>query len=51
MFLIERDTQITTQFLGEVINQFKTTKLPKLNKYYNYYLGNQEILRKTVTAE
>lgn len=51
MFLIERDTQITTQFLGEVINQFKMTQLPKLNRYYNYYLGNQDILRKTVQAK
>lgn len=51
MYLIERNTPITTQFLGEVINKFKTTQLPKLNKYYNYYVGNQDILRKTVRAD
>lgn len=50
-FLIDKDTPITTMFMGEVISQFKTQYLPKLNKYYNYYMGNQEILRKPSPAE
>lgn len=51
MFLIDKETQISTQFLGEVVNAFKVQQLPKLNKYYNYYIGNQEILRKTVSQD
>lgn len=50
-FLIDRDTPITTMFMGEVISAFKTQKLPLLNKYYNYYMGNQDILRKTVSQD
>jgi SPP1 family phage portal protein len=50
-FLIDKETAITTAFIGEVINKFKTSYLPKLNKYYNYYMGNQEILRKPSPAD
>ena len=51
MFLIERNTPITPAFMGTVISAFKTQYLPKLNKYWNYYMGNQDILRKTVHAD
>ena len=51
MFLIDRETPITTMFMGEVISAFKTQRLPKLNRYYNYYMGNQDILRKTVSQD
>lgn len=50
-FLIDRETPITTAFMGEVISAFKTQYLPKLNKYWNYYMGNQDILRKVVSKD
>ena len=50
-FLIDKDTAISTMFMGNVISQFRTQYLPKLNKYYNYYMGNQEILRKPSPAD
>lgn len=51
MYLIERDTPITTMFMGTVISAFKTQKLPTLNRYYNYYMGKQDIMRKQVSAD
>lgn len=50
-FLIDKEQPITTMFMGNVISQFKTQYLPKLNQYFNYYMGKQEILRKTSAAE
>lgn len=50
-FLIDKEQPITTMFIGNVISQFKTQYLPKLNQYYNYYMGKQDILRKTSAAE
>lgn len=50
-FLIDKERVITTEFLADVISQFKAQYLPKLNQYYNYYMGKQEILRKTSAAE
>lgn len=51
MFLIDKDTPITTTFMGTVISAFKTKDLPKLNRYFNYYMGNQDIMRKQVSKD
>lgn len=51
MFLIDKDTPITTSFMGTVISAFKTKDLPKLNRYFNYYMGNQDIMRKQVSKD
>lgn len=51
MFLIDKDTPITTEFMAQVISVFKTKDLPKLNKYFNYYMGNMEIMRKTISQD
>lgn len=51
MFYLNYDEELTPMKIGEIINAFKTRELPKLEKYHNYYLGNQEILRKTVNDD
>ena len=51
MYLIDKDTPITTEFMSQVISVFKTKDLPKLNKYFNYYMGNMEIMRKTISQD
>lgn len=51
MYLIERETPITTMFIGNVISQFRTQQLPTLNKYYNYFNGKQAILSKPAPAD
>ena len=48
MYFINKDEKLTPVKIGEIINSFKINELPKLNKYYNYYLGKQEIQTKTV---
>lgn len=35
--------------LGEIIQQFQTRELPKLQQYYNYYKGKQKIMSKVAT--
>lgn len=46
MFLIARDKELTPLIIGKIINQFLTQTKPKLDKYYNYYMGKQKILQK-----
>lgn len=41
--------ELETSLLQTIINQFTFNELPKLNKYWNYYLGNQEIMRKVAS--
>lgn len=43
MFLVDRDSEITLQQLGHILDVFTTKELITLNKYYNYYKGNQAI--------
>lgn len=51
MYLISKDEPLTVDRLGKIIQQFQTTKLPKLKKYYNYYIGKQDILNRQVNDE
>ena len=51
MYLISQDEELTPLKIGEIINAFKSRELPRLEKYRNYYLGNQDILRKTVNDD
>lgn len=41
--------ELNANLLQTIINQFTFNELPKLNKYWNYYLGNQEIMRKVAS--
>lgn len=41
--------ELNANLLQTIINQFTFTELPKLNKYWNYYLGNQEIMHKVAS--
>jgi len=50
-YFINKDEALTTIKIGEIINAFRTQALPKLERYNNYYLGNQEIMRKTVNDD
>ena len=41
--------ELDFNLMQTIINQFTFNELPKLNKYWNYYLGNQEIMRKVAS--
>lgn len=41
--------ELNANLLQTIINQFTFNELPKLNKYWNYYLGNQEIMHKVAS--
>lgn len=49
MFLIKRENELDLAKLGKILSIFQTRDLPKLNKYYDYYLGKQKILTKKAT--
>ena len=46
MFYLNKDTELTADLLGKMINRFYIEVQPKLNKYKNYYDGIQSILNK-----
>ena len=48
MYLIDKNTELSTLYLGQVIQQFQTTELPKYNRLFNYYNGKMDILNKQV---
>lgn len=47
MFYLNKETELTVELLGKMVNRFRTTVEPKLNKYKNYYDGLQNILNKS----
>lgn len=49
MYLIQKDKELTPDYLGKCLMSFQTRLLPKLTKYWNYYQGNQKILQKIAT--
>lgn len=49
MYLIERDKELTTQILGQFLQQFQTKELPQYIKLKNYYDGKQAITLKQPT--
>ena len=51
MYYINQDEELNPLKIGQIINAFKTRELPRLERYRNYYLGNQDILRKTVNDD
>jgi len=51
MYFIDRDKQLSTMEVGEIINAFRTRELPVLKTYFNYYDGKQAILQKQVSDD
>lgn len=49
MFLLDKEQALTTSLLGKIIQQFELKEKVQLSKYWNYYKGNQEIMRKVAT--
>ena len=49
MYQIDRNEELTTGRLGKILMDFPTTKLPALQKYYNYYKGKQKITQKVAS--
>ena len=49
MYLIDKNAELTPLILGKILNRFQTVELPKLNKSYKYYKGEQAITLKQPT--
>ena len=47
MFYLNKDTELTAEFLAKMIGRFRLNVQPKLQKYKDYYDGIQAILSKT----
>ena len=48
MYRLDKDTQLTGEFILKVINQHSMTEGARAHKLKNYYKGKQDILRKVV---
>ena len=46
MFYIDKDTELTKELIEKMINKFNMYYRPKLQKWQNYYEGQQAILHK-----
>lgn len=46
MYLIDREKPLTTETLKNILMDFQTSELPRLNKLNNYYHGRHKILYK-----
>lgn len=49
MYQIDRNEELTPERLGKILMDFQTSKLPELQKYYDYYKGKQAIMFKQAT--
>lgn len=49
MFYLNKDRELTVELLSKMINHFRVSVEPKLQKYKNYYDGVQAILNKSYT--
>lgn len=47
MFYLNKDTDLTPELLGKMINKFNMNVKPRLQRYKNYYDGIQGILNKS----
>lgn len=48
-FLVDRDTELSYNKITEIIMKFETGEKIRLNRYYNYYTGKQDIMQKIVS--
>ena len=46
MYLLDKNEELTADKITKILQQFQQKELPRLRKYNDYYLGNQEIMRK-----
>jgi hypothetical protein len=44
LFIIDKQADLTERYISDTIEQFELKDKPKLNKYWKYYKGNQEIM-------
>jgi SPP1 family phage portal protein len=51
MFLIEKGTTLTFDKITEIIQQFNTRDRVRLQKYFDYYSGKQEIMMKRKVSD
>jgi SPP1 family phage portal protein len=51
MFYLNKDTELNVELLQKMINKFRVTVEPKLQRYKNYYDGMQNILNKSYADE
>ena len=51
MYYISRDEKLTEMKIAEIIQAFRGNELPQLEKRYQYFKGNQQIMRKTVNDD
>ena len=49
MFLLDKNNELTLAKVGDIIQTFNIRDKAKLQRYYDYYKGNQEIMRKYYT--
>lgn len=47
-FIVNKGVELTSEKIIQIIQQFQTSDKPKLEKYYKYYKGDQDIMRKAV---
>ena len=47
MFMLSKDTELTTDLLRKILDKFNTTERPKRERWKNYYDGKMDILQKT----
>lgn len=47
-FIVNNGVELTPEKIIQIIQQFQTSDKPKLEKYYKYYKGDQDIMRKAV---
>lgn len=47
MFYIDRETEITPALISKMLSKFNTERRPTLQRWLDYYNGNQAILHKT----
>lgn len=49
MYLIDKNAELTPLILGKILNRFQMVELPKMNRFYKYYKGEQAITLKKPT--
>ena len=47
MIYLAKETELTADLLQKIIGKFRTSELPKLEKWKNYYNGKHIILNKS----
>lgn len=44
---IDKDKEITPELVGKIVSRWRMEEYPRLQRYFDYYAGNQAILRKS----